>query len=136
MVAAKNWEDLVEVTGFCWLWRGRIDKDGYGHLGDRLAHRLVYEALVGPIPKGLVIDHLCRIRNCVNPDHLEPVTVAENNRRGFAPLPPLTTRLDTCRKGHVFAKTGVVIQGGRRRCKECQDEYQRRYRASGKKHPK
>ena len=69
----------------CWLWQGPLDGEGYGnlHIGGKhkRVHRLVYELLVGPIPKGLVIDHLCQIRHCVNPKHLEAVTIAENGRR-------------------------------------------------------
>ena len=73
-------------TGTCWYWRGELDRHGYGVLevcgkGKRV-HRLSYEAFVGPIPAGLVIDHLCRVRDCINPDHLEPVTSQENTRRG------------------------------------------------------
>ena len=73
----------------CWLWTGALDKYGYGYVSWRqsgkkrhfIAHRLIYEELVGPIPDGLVIDHLCRVRHCVNPNHLEPVTQDENLRR-------------------------------------------------------
>jgi hypothetical protein len=77
----------ADKTDTCWLWTGTIANNGYGHIyreGGPLmtAHRLSYEVHVGPIPDGLTIDHLCRVRHCVNPDHLEPVTVAENNRRG------------------------------------------------------
>jgi len=76
----------------CWLWTGFINRYGYGVLTAlprkpgraraRAAHRVSYEWFVGPIPAGLTIDHLCRVRRCINPDHLEPVTNAENLRRG------------------------------------------------------
>lgn len=70
--------------GNCWRWTGRIDWKGYGWLSADPAHRLTYEAAVGPIPAGLVIDHLCRNPWCVNPAHLEPVTQKENVHRGIA----------------------------------------------------
>ncbi len=72
----------------CWIWQHKVDEDGYGRLrrnGKYLrAHRFFYEQHIGPIPGGFVVDHLCRIRNCVNPDHLEPVTNTENVARGWA----------------------------------------------------
>lgn len=71
----------------CWVWTGSLLADGYGNLRDgakvKRAHRVSYETFVGPIPGGLEIDHLCRNRSCINPDHLEPVTRAENQRRGL-----------------------------------------------------
>lgn len=74
--------------GGCWLWNGSLTYDGYGlfRANNRAtgAHRFAYEYFVGPIPAGLHIDHLCRVRNCVNPDHLEPVTPQENDRRARA----------------------------------------------------
>lgn len=70
----------------CWIWQRYIDEEGYGRvgygIGSRRAHRRFYEAAVAPVPEGLELDHLCRVRCCVNPDHLEPVTRAVNQQRG------------------------------------------------------
>jgi hypothetical protein len=89
-------EDLLakvvidEATG-CWVWQGQMNRNGCGRMyaggGKRLmSHRLMYELTIGPIPTGLLIDHKCRVRACCNPDHLEPVTHAENIHRGEAKL--------------------------------------------------
>lgn len=78
----------VDHTPTCWIWSGSRDGKGYGLFwdGDRQvrAHRFAYELLREPIPDGLTIDHLCRVTSCVNPDHMEVVTVSENVRRGLA----------------------------------------------------
>jgi DNA-binding transcriptional regulator YiaG len=76
--------DVVDM-GFatpCWLWRGWVNDRGYGRASSHPAHVIYYKRHVGPIPEGLQLDHLCRVRLCVNPAHLEPVTHAENIRRG------------------------------------------------------
>jgi hypothetical protein len=75
-----------EPNSGCWLWTAYIDKGGYGNFrmgrqSSLMAHRVAYEALVGDIPAGLVVDHSCRTRCCVNPEHLEPVTQKENTAR-------------------------------------------------------
>ena len=87
-VARRFWSkaDRTDPSG-CWLWTAAVDEQtGYGRLGigtrSVAAHRIAFELFVGPIPDGMVIDHLCRVRRCVNPDHLEAVSQRENLLRG------------------------------------------------------
>lgn len=110
------------LTG-CWLWTAYIGPNGYGYInqGNRrpnTAHRVVYEAIKGPVPDGLELDHLCRVRSCANPAHLEPVTSAENTRRGLAGA---NNRAKThCPKGHPFSGDNLYIYpNGRRGCNAC-----------------
>lgn len=123
----KNY--FVTPSG-CWEWQGTVNSNGYGsigHLGKRMStHRLSYELHVGPIPEGLVIDHLCRNRACCNPAHLEPVTQGENTRRGE---PAQRTH---CPQGHAYDGDNVRIyidpSGYRHRgCKTCKRDWERRY---------
>ena len=78
-------DKVVKNDNECWIWTSRVDRGDYGYFHyekkGRRAHRVAYELLVGPIPDGLELDHICNVRRCVNPDHLEPVTHAENHRR-------------------------------------------------------
>jgi hypothetical protein len=82
-VAERFWA-YIDKDWDCWIWQGRRNACGYGTFGRILAHRFAYERLVGPIPDGMELDHLCGYRDCVDPSHLEPVTHAENARRAAA----------------------------------------------------
>lgn len=119
----------VDTSGDCWLWAGTLRPDGYGRFGvdgqDYYAHRWAYQLLIGPIPEGLTLDHLCRVRHCVNPEHLEPVTNAENVRRGEG-ITARQSRQDRCLRGHLYAQHGAVTKKGWRQCRACQRLWQRR----------
>ncbi len=110
----------------CWVWSGEKSTSGYGRFhagrGDHeVAHRWLYRRLVGPIRDGLQLDHLCRVRLCVRPDHLEPVTPQENVRRSDAGI---NMRMRThCPKGHSYDAVNTRIVKARygfgRQCREC-----------------
>ena len=126
----------INKTDSCWLWTG-YKKQGYGHFDVKRkhirAHRLVYEALVKKVPEGLQLDHLCRVRHCVNPRHLEPVTQKVNILRGMG-TGAINARKTHCKRGHPFLGKNlrVVIgekQGGDRVCRECVNFRQRLRRA-------
>lgn len=126
--APDSWPEL----GSCWLWTGTINVDGYGkvsfRLPCRLAHRVVYERLVGPIQDGLQLDHLCRVRNCVNPNHLEPVTSRVNSLRGEG-LAAQNVIKTHCPAGHLYdaANLSPYTRGGKARyCRTCNSERSRR----------
>lgn len=127
--------DKVSVAGSgCWEWTASTRNGGYGQfwLSPRLrsSHRVAYEALVGPIPPGLQIDHLCRNRGCCNPDHLELVTQSENARRGIP-----GQRSVQCKNGHPWSEGNTyTCPRGKRHCRTCRRAYntawKRRARAS------
>lgn len=109
---------VIESNG-CWRWLRSLTPDGYGRLGRGLAHRVVYELLVGKVTSGLELDHLCRNRACVNPQHLEPVTRRENILRGVSPT-ALNKRKQICKNGHPLDETNTYIRpNGDRGCRKC-----------------
>ena len=137
--------DKITIGDGCWEFHP-VSADGYGrvHVRDtngrhtELAHRTMYELLVGPIPDGLTLDHLCRNRSCVKPDHVEPVTRGENVLRGET-LTAAKKAQTHCIKGHKFTPENTRIrarrQGGRV-CRECANERCREWyrRTKGESH--
>lgn len=110
----EKFERYVDRSGNCWVWTGYRYSNGYAVItaGQKqvLCHRWSYEHHVGPIPDGLVIDHLCRNKACVNPGHLEPVTPRENTRRAMR---------THCVNGHPFDDENTWVYRGKRYCREC-----------------
>jgi len=117
----------VHSGGVCWEWEGSLTPDGYGrHWIDRkgpLAHRWVWEHLVGPIPEGYEIDHLCFNRKCVNPDHLEPVTGEVNRSRIMKDVVAIRVANKThCKQGHELSPDNLLFRktaNNARLCKTC-----------------
>lgn len=127
------WSSNDEV---CWEWLGAVQSAGYGFITGRLAHRLAYEEMVGPIPEGLVIDHLCCNRTCCNPSHMEVVTREENSRRGepnrktrrSGGRPDLKARTH-CKWGHEYTDENTRMSGGARICRACVKRRQNEFMA-------
>lgn len=130
---------VVDPETGCWVWRGRPTNVGYGQMTVRTqdgmrtisAHRVSYETFVGPIPDGLVIDHLCRVRLCVNPVHLEPVTMRENTMRSPIAIGATNAAKTHCPQGHAYDEENTVWQIHRngttrgRLCRQCQRDRSR-----------
>lgn len=113
----------VAIRKNCWIWTGAVERFGYGKFSvsrrSVMAHRFSYHHFKGSIPEGLTLDHLCRVPSCVNPDHLEAVTLRENLLRGntFQAKNKAKTH---CPHGHPYDKENTFIRkDGARTCKEC-----------------
>lgn len=122
----------TEFTDSCWLWRGGLRYDGYAQISVspgkiRRVHRVAYELLRGPIPAGLVLDHLCRVPACWNPDHLEPVTDRVNLLRGTGWSARNASRTH-CPTGHEYTEQNTYVWRGRRRCRPCNVAAHKRWR--------
>lgn len=137
LLAQRILSRTVSGPNSCVLWTGAKTPKGYGQIRfeGRLhaVHRVVFEASKGPIPDGLEIDHLCRVRNCVNPEHLEAVTHAENNRRS------IRNRRSTCTQGHPMTPENVYERrNGDRECRTCRrsrDKAWKRRKSTGSSSP-
>lgn len=123
----------VDKSGDCWIWQGALTTWGYGTIRYKgrpcQAHRVAYELLVGPIPDGMQLDHICRVRACVNPAHLEPVTNRENVLRGFG-ITANHAGKTHCIHGHPFDEANTYhIKNGHRQCRTCTRDRMRARRA-------
>ena len=118
----------VNKTDTCWLWTAGVSSSGYGQItiSGRIlqAHRVSYEMLVGDIGHGLQLDHLCRVRRCVNPTHLEQVTSRQNTLRGSGPA-AVHARQTHCIYGHEFTKENTTVNKGKRSCRACKQRRNR-----------
>lgn len=133
-VEERFWSKVARGDG-CWGWLGTLQTSGYGTFpigrsGRVLAHRWAYEHLVGPIPAGLTIDHLCRNRACVNPSHMEVVTRGENTRRALLLRAPKAQ----CAHGHDFTAENTYVRpaNSERACRACRRRIDRARRAKGR----
>jgi hypothetical protein len=132
-LAERFWSKVDKSPGHgpwgdCWIWTAFVHPKGYGkfRVGRliRRAHVVAYELLVGPVPEGKELDHRCRMKNCVRPDHLEPVTHQVNMQRH-------AETIEACPQGHRYTIENTWIDGrGRRNCKTCKRERLRAWRAA------
>lgn len=133
----RFWSLVDKQDDGCWTYQGLLKSNGYGHFypgGGRgtpkvYVHRYAYELCVGPIPEGLDLDHLCRVRNCVNPAHLEPVTRQENLLRGDT-VAARNAAKTHCPQGHEYSPENMYLTGVWRRCATCSRERSRKQRVA------
>ena len=115
---------IINPETGCLLWTGAISGGGYGYIsmpGRKLlrVHRVMYELFVGPIPDGMVLDHLCRVRRCASPAHLEAVTHRTNTLRGESPA-AIAVAMNACDRGHEFDLINTYwTPDGKRHCRAC-----------------
>lgn len=146
----RFWRRVEQGALGCWIWKGGTRENGYGSFAIKTnhgrwtqttAHRWSYQDFGGHVPEGWEVDHLCKVRNCVRPDHLEAVTLQENRRRrdiGYAPdidrgvralpefyFPPAPVKRDVtkeCKNGHFYADTGWAKNGKSMTCAQCRKD--------------
>lgn len=118
----------------CWLWTASVNNQGYGVIGRgghnggmALAHRVMYLATYGSISEGLILDHLCRVRSCVNPKHLEAVTYKQNSQRGNGGKN--WAAKTHCPQGHAYTAENTYLYRGRRSCRACHNIATRVYKS-------
>lgn len=133
--AIDRFLNLIEKKDSCWFWKGWTNDGGYGYfraianVPQVRAHRFAYEFFKGLIPMGFTIDHLCRNRICVNPEHLEAVSLRENVLRGDGPA-AINAKKEFCPRGHSLSGDNLVLHlivKGIRECKICFREQQKLY---------
>ena len=128
LTAADRFWPKVKKTETCWLWMGFLNNWGYGLFFDDVqihSHRWAYIQAKGPIPTGLQIDHLCRVRHCVKPDHLEAVTLYVNILRGEG-RSAQNARKTKCIRGHPLSGENLYVRpDGKRQCRECKRQLRR-----------
>jgi hypothetical protein len=137
----RFWSKVRVSQCGCWLWTAYVTPSGYGRYQlrksvPRIAHRVAFEALIGPVPAGLDLDHLCRVRSCCNPRHLEPVTRSENTRRGLTPemMRAKHAAVTHCPARHPYDETNTyrppaTRSGVIRHCRACKRDKKRLRRA-------
>ena len=133
--AVKRVKQFVEIDrNGCWIWQRSLTEFGYGQMrvGDRMqrTHRITYEAFVGPLVGGMHIDHLCRVRACCNPAHLEQVSPRVNCLRGET-IAAKNSNKTECVHGHPLTGENVYLRPDRpgRNCRQCKAEANLRHRA-------
>lgn len=123
----KRFNESYKIVGKCWEWQKYLDRDGYGTFyfmkKGRRAHRVSWYLKNGDIPKSMVIDHICKNRKCVNPDHLRCITVKQNNIENSMSVGAINANKTTCKMGHKFDRFY-----GQRYCSICQAEKTKRLR--------
>jgi hypothetical protein len=118
----RFWDKVHLAPSGCWIWLSALTHNGYGQFyysrSTKVAHAIAFKVLIGPYPPTLQMDHLCRVRRCVNPVHLEPVSHALNTLRGQS-FSAVNARKTRCPQGHPYADHGYLNPAGHRRCRTC-----------------
>jgi hypothetical protein len=137
----RIWSKISVDESGCWVWLAYRNRGGYGCVSwegmSRLAYRITYTELVSPVPEGLELDHLCRVRHCVNPDHLEPVTRQTNALRGVG-VGAKNAKKTHCPKGHPLSGDNLLpgdLKRGGRKCRQCHRSETNARRAAKRANP-